>query len=354
MLFWIVYALIGILVGVLIGWLITIGTRRRLKHQNRLLQAITTQIPAGLFYQDLNKPDLFFTSQALALALNLKTPIKWAQILAALSADSATKLNQAYQQLHAHGTAFSLSLTTLSSSHFIVSGTIINTPKQQGLLITFQDISDLTRQLHLSTLMEHHKNILANALDSFGFPLFIRDSKGLTFFANKAVTQEKVDTLNDLSWLSLPFQSDDNFYTLTYGQETKTEEELNRILSNMLTAQRRLCEQLPCAVCLFNAAGQLLACSDSFSELWHLDKKWIQSEPSYEDYLDAIQDNGLLSRVADFANYKKQQREKFACLSEPHQLFLYLPDGKIIRRTMIPYVQGCVILIDENQTNTKK
>ena len=354
MLIWVISGLVGILVGVLIGWMITIGTRRRLKHQNRLLQTIVTQIPVGLFYQDFTNKDSVFTSQNLALSLNLKTPIKWAHLIDSFSVESAKKLNYAYQQLQQKGTSFSLSLSTVTSFYFIASGVVIQTPKQHGLLITFQDITDLTRQLHLSSLIEQHKNILANALDSFGFPLFIRDSKGLTFVANKAVTQEKVDTLNDLSWLSLPFQSDDHFYTLTYGQETKTEEELNHILSNMLVAQRRLCEQLPSAICLFNSSGQLLACSDAFAELWHLDKKWIQSEPSYEDYWDAIQDNGLLSRVADFANYKKQQREKFACLSDVSQLFLYLPNGQIIQRTMIPYVQGCVILIDENQTGTKK
>ena len=354
MLFFVLSALVGILIGLLCGWLITIRTRRRLKHHNRFLQTLLTQLPSGLFFQDSDASKRPFVSHALTLALNLKTPTKWTSILDAFSGESAPLLDEAYHNLCKNGTPFSLLLNTKISTHFVVSGDVVHTPNYRGILIIFQDVSDLARQLHLSALIEGHKNILANALDSFSFPLFIRDSKGMTFFANKAVNQEKADTLNDLSWLSLPFQSDNNFYTLTYGQETKTEEELNRILDNMLMAQRRLCEQLPSAVCLFNAAGQLLACSSSFADLWHLDKKWVQSEPSYDDYWDIIQDNGLLSRVADFADYKKQQRENFACLSKVHQLFLYLPDGKIIQRTMIPYVQGCVILIDENQTEKKK
>ena len=263
-------------------------------------------------------------------------------------------MDNAYKKLYQNGEGFVLFLATKLGAHFVVTGKVVHTQRYHGVVVTFQNVSELADQLHLTKLMEQHKNILANALDSFGFPLFIRDKKGMTFFANKAVNQESAGTLNELSWLSLPFQSNEDFYTLTYGQETKTEEELNSILSNMLTAQRRLCEQLPCAVCLFNANGQLLACSKAFAELWHLDKKWIESEPSYEDYWDIIQDNGLLSRVADFANYKKQQRENFACLSKVHQLFLYLPDGKIIQRTMIPYVQGCIILLDENQTEAKK
>lgn len=345
---------IGLLVGVLIGWLITINTRLRLKHMVRFLQTLIIQIPAGVFYQDLKHKDFSFSSNTLALLLNLKTPIKWAQILKAFPPEAENTLNQAYLQLRQNSQAFNIFLKTVTGLHFIITGSITHTSKQHGLLITFQNVSDLASQLHLATLMEQHKNILANAMDTLSFPLFIRDKNGMTFFANQAVNHEKVDTLNDLSWLSLPFQSDGTFYTLTYGQETKTEEELNIILSNMLQAQRRLCEQLPCATCLFNAAGQLMACSPAFKELWHLDKKWVQSSPSYEEYWDIIQDNGLLSRVADFADYKKQQREDFACLSDVRQLFLYLPDGKIIQRTMIPYVQGSVILLDENQTDTKK
>ena len=354
MLFLVLMVLTGLLIGLLIGWLITIKTRRRLKHSVHFFQALVRQIPAGLFYQDLDDKTFVFASNNLSVSLNLKSPVKWANILKAFSEETSAILNQAYEKLHQNGEGFCLFLSTNTATHFIITGTLIHTPQKNGLLVAFQNVSDLASQLHLVNLLEQHKNILATAMDTLEFPLFIRDANGMTFFANHAVNQEKIDTLNDLSWLSLPFHVNDSFYTLTYGQETKTEEELNRILANMLTAQRRLCQQLPCATCLFNASGQLLACSDAFATLWHLDSKWIQSEPSYEDYWDTIQDNGLLSRVADFADYKKQQRENFACLSDIREIFLYLPDGKIIRRTMIPYIQGCVILLDEDQTYTKK
>ena len=241
-----------------------------------------------------------------------------------------------------------------NASHFLISGTTIHTPHHHGLFITFQDVSELAQKLKFANTMEHHKNVLSSALDVLNFPIFIRDSKGMTFFANQTVSHEKNDILNELNWLSLPFEAENSYYTLTYGQETKTEEELQHILADMLAAQRRLCECLSCAVCLFNASGQLMACSPAFATLWQLNKKWIQTEPSYEDYWDTIQDNGLLSRVADFADYKRQQRENFARLSKVSEVFLYLPDGKIVRRVLIPYVQGCVILLDEIQENTEK
>lgn len=343
---------ISLLLGILLGWLITIITRRRLKHTVHLFQNLIMQSPVGFFYVDINNNKPLVVSHTLALQFNLKSPIKWEHLLKAFSKENAAKLHSAYQTLCQKGIAFSLLLPITDKTRtFMIKGSVVYSAREKGFLVTFQDVSELAQQLQLSTLTENHKNILANALDAFNFPLFIRDKKGMSFFANQAVNNEKTDTLNDLNWLSIPFKSDENFYTLTYGQETKTEEELQHILSNTIMAQRRLCNYLPCAVCLFNATGQLLACSAAFANLWHLDKKWVQSEPSYEDYWDTIQDNGLLSRVADFASYKKQQREDFACLSTPTELFLYLPDEKIIRRTLIPYVQGSVILLDEIQTN---
>ena len=53
----------------------------------------------------------------------------------------------------------------------------------------------------------------------------------------------------------------------------------------------------------------------------------------------------------DFSQYKKQQREQFAELSQTQEIFLYLPNGKIIRRLMIPFAQGGVILLDEEKTS---
>ena len=354
MLIFIIIGIFGLTLGVLIGWLISIGVRRRLKHFVRFLQTALAQLPAGLFYQDLTKKNNILISHTLCLQLNLKMPTSWDQILKKFNSENASTLRQDYQKLLHKGIAFSTTLPTIDKTiTFLITGTLVQTDRHQGALVSFQDISELTHKLHLSNLIEQHKNILANALDVLNFPLFIRDSKGLTFFANQAVNLEKTNTLNELNWLSLPFKANDKFYTLTYGQETKTEEELQLILSNMLTSQRRLCEQLPCAICLFNSSGQMLACSSAFADLWHLNRKWIQSQPSYEDYWDAIQDNGLLSRVADFADYKKQQREDFAQLSNVRSVFLYLPDGKIIQRTLIPHIQGSVILLDELQTAEK-
>jgi len=341
----------GLLLGLFIGWIINRRGLFRLNQRLKFFQLLLAQMPAGLFYQDLHDAHHTFMSQMLANSFRLKDTAQWPQLMEKFTEESREQLQNSYQLLQKTGQSFShLASTTNKTFHFIVTGQTIHNAHEHALIILFFDVSDMAKKLQLSDLLERHKNILTAAMESLPFPLFIRDSKGLSFFANSSVNQETTSTLNDLNWLSFSFQAANEFFTLTYGQETKTEEELRIILENIVTAQRRLCSQLPCAVCLFNASGKMLACSAQFAKLWQLKKNWIESEPNYEDFWDTIQDNGLLSRVADFADYKRQQRESFAQLSEVNQLFLYLPSGKIIQRTMIPYVQGSVILLDEEQT----
>ena len=341
--------------GCLIGFLYALHTRKLLCKQVNTLQNLLGQIPVSYFFQ-AKLDSLGYCSKNLALTLNLKSQdLVWSELTTHFDTKSTTELNSAYELLTKQSIPFTMIVHSANYLYsFQVTGQIL---PDRGLLVTFQDISNLSKQTFTQQKeikdLQYRQNILVQALENLPFPLFIRNSQGKNVFANQAVTQT-AKSLNDMDWLSLPFSCDQEFYTMTYGQETKTEEELKIILKKMTAAHRRLCQELPTPVCLFSPKGELIACSKTFAELWHLNQNWLKSSPSYEEYWDAVQEQGLLTRVADFAGYKKQQRENFARLSQASELFLYLPDGRLIRRVMIPYVQGSVILLDEITKTDKK
>lgn len=341
--------------GCITGFLYALHNRRHAHQQINMLHDLLNRIPVSYFYQP-KSTETGYCSKNLALSLNLKSQdLAWTELTAHFDIESAEKLNSAYETLKKNFIPFNLVVHSANhTSSFQALGQI---SPEQNLLITFQDISELFKQTDKQQkkidIQKKQQEILIQALENLPFPLFIRNSQGKNVFANQAVTQT-AKSLNDMDWLSLPFACDQEFYTMTYGQETKTEEELKVILKKMTAAHRRLCQELPSPVCLFSPKGELMACSKSFAELWHLNQNWIKSSPSYEEYWDIVQEQGLLTRVADFAGYKKQQRENFARLSQAVELFLYLPDGRLIRRVMIPYVQGSVILLDEITKTNKK
>lgn len=199
-------------------------------------------------------------------------------------------------------------------------------------------------------LLTEKEMILEKAWEALPLPIFIHQGKDKMTFANLAANQSDRD-LTQLHWVNQNFTANNQEYTLTYGLETRTEEEVQSMFREVGAAHQRLCQELPCAVCLFNAKGQLMACSAAFAKLWDLDEKWLKAPQDYENFWDTLQEKGLLSRVVDFAQYKKAQREQFSKLSQTEEVFLYLPGGRIIRRLMIPFAQGGVILLDEDKTS---
>lgn len=321
---------------------------RLLRRQHHTQLQLLHNIPVGLCYDYKGK---ILLNKTWCLMWDLaRKPKTFNQLVAHLPPKDKQFLTEHYTALKEHNIPFD-GLIHHGKQIFHLRAR----PFEDGAYVLW--MSDLSRhQERLNQLQQNYdildqqKQLLESAWEKFPFPTFIRTAQGKVIFANQAMGQNKPEELNQCHWQTRPFQSDDTTYTLTYGQETRTEEEVQSLVREITASHRRLCRELPCAVCLFSATGQLLACSPAFARMWHLDEAWLDTNPDYENFWDTLQEKGLLSRVMDFSQYKKQQREQFAELSQTQEIFLYLPSGQIIRRLMIPFAQGGVILLDEEKT----
>ena len=333
---------IGLGIAILYHLIRTKQMRRNLSTQLNLLH----NSPIGLVYIQKNR---VLVNKTFCLMLGVKRPSKWETFLALFPAEIQTVLSDKCIQLQNNNIpfeetvlfqkrAFRVRGQMLGKNSFILWWTDMTAPRKKVL-----------KETHKNALLASQKELLENALEALPFPIFIRSADQKSLFANQAVGND-AKTLNSLHWISRLFKINETTYTLTYGQETHTEEELQSLVREVTGAHQRLCQELPCAICLFSASGQMMACSKAFIQLWQLDEKWVKKKPSYEDFWDVIQEKGLMNRVMDFAQYKKQQRGQFASLSETQEIFLYLPNGKIIRRLMIPFASGSVILLDEDKS----
>ena len=95
-----------------------------------------------------------------------------------------------------------------------------------------------------------------------------------------------------------------------------------------------LLRELPYAVLLFDSTARLTFFNQKFCELWNMENYFLKKEPSYSEILDKIQEKNLLPQVKDFAQYKKIQMDNFFQLTKTVEEFLYLTDGKIIKRVV--------------------
>ncbi len=319
---------------------------KQLRHNFRIQHNLLLNSPIGLIYVQKEHIQI---NKTLCLMLGIKRPNGWNDFLNVFPTSVQDLLKEKCYQLQSRKTPFK-EIISFQNRTFLIRGQL---DEKGALILWWTDMTDFQikamEEEQKNTLLSHQKELLESAWEALPFPAFIRGPGDKSLFANTAVGQE-AKTLNALHWVSRLFKMEDTAYTLTYGQETHTEEELHSVIREVAKAHKRLCQELPCALCLFSAKGQMMSCSKAFAKFWNLDEKWLKNNPSYEDFLDRVQEKGLMNRVMDFAQYKKQQKGQFSSLSETQEIFLYLPNGKIIRRLMIPFASGSVILLDEDKT----
>lgn len=332
--------------------------RRAALHIERAnhLEDVLSSAPMG-FYLQIQAFHKTHTlcSRRLCLMLNLvDTSSSFTTVLNTLSSGSKQDLTEKFNKLQENGTAFEVVVqNSLNLMHLKVTGAVLGNPHpgQTAYILWFENISYTTAQFTHSTLkykqLSDEKEIILGALNELPFPLMIENEKGDLIFGNMALASDPVDG-TDLHWQDIKFETPLNTpYRLKYGQDKTTEQGLKALLEDACLSHLNALKELPCPVCLFDANTRLVFTNKAFAELWKLESSWIKREPFYEEFLNKLQEKGYLPQVKDFAHYKEGQKEIFSKLTKVNEDFLYLPNGRIVRRLMVPHAQGGILFIDE-------
>lgn len=125
-------------------------------------------------------------------------------------------------------------------------------------------------------------------------------------------------------------------------------EELKRNLKLHQNAQLEILRTLGTAFAVFDQHYKLAFHNSSFAELWQLDEKWLDENPTYSMFLDAVREKRLLPEVPDYLMFKSEELKKFSQIIEPQKDMLHLPDGTTLRRLRSPYPMGGLIFAYED------
>lgn len=320
------------------------------------LDDILASAPEGFYCEIRSKTSQqSFTSRRLCLMLNLvETSSDFNAVLKMLSDSSQKELAEAWDLLKKTGEDFNLTVqNTLNLMHFKVLGHALETPynDQTAYILWFENISHQTAEYTENALKYSHltneKDVLEHALKTLAFPLYIRQADDTEMFSNTSV---KEDEQPDLHWETVSFKTDGGeTYRLSYGQDKTTEDQLNALLADAERAQKLTLKEMPVAVCIFDAGTRLVFFNKAFADLWKLDAGWLKKEPLYDDFLNKMQEKGYLPQVKDFAQYKRVQKDLFAKLTKPAEDFIYLEQGRLVCRHMIPHAKGGILFIDEDK-----
>ncbi len=327
------------------------------------LEDILDSAPDGYFCEThIKKTIITQCSRRLCLMLNIvEKNINLDGICEHLQQEAAIELKAAFQTLQKKGTPFDLTAASDSGlMHFNLSGRLLFSGESgyKAYVIWFKDMTQKTALLieerQAYTRLLQQREILTQTLNTLPFPLYVQDKSGNVCFSNKAYSAEKEEE-PDIHWVELPlvFTRNDGAYSLKYGQDKTTEEGLNALLSDAERAHKMVLKELPFGVILFDSSARLRFFNSAFCDLWGIGEHFLKKEPLFSEMLDKIQERGLLPQVKDFAQYKKIQLNTFAQLTKTTEEFLYLPNGQIIRRLMIPHAKGGILILDEKKTPGK-
>ena len=139
--------------------------------------------------------------------------------------------------------------------------------------------------------------------------------------------------------------------TIGYAQNIQKETALFQTLQQYIDAQHLLLGALTLGVAIFDANARMQYHNAAFSQLWSLEDDWLNAQPTFGQVLDKLRDLRLVPEEADFTHYKHRELNAFATLSQPTEEMMFLPSGRVIKRTMTPYLQGGLVMIFDDVTD---
>lgn len=278
-------------------------------------------------------------------------------VLNVLRIADQTILKQAFERLEKQGKRFDIVVEgEVESAVFRMRGVVLSSGVRQSVIIWAQNIAEQKHQQAekqgLLIQAQERINQLTTLLNALHLPIMLTNGARDILFKNTACQGvESLEENSALRWKEVIIPDLINqSLVLKYAQDTTREENLESLLADALAANRHVLKELSAGVCLFDARGKVIFFNKSFSELWHLEMYWLKKEPSFDAYLNKLQEKGFLPQVKDFAQYKKEQIDRFSLLAHATEELIYLPNNRIIRRLMIPYTQGSVLFVDEDKS----
>ena len=345
-------------------------------------------------------------SRRLAVILNLELggEASFEDILKKFHKDDIKRIRKYIELLTGEGVSFEDKFVLKNNNrHISLSGSRISGVDGNIYcdIIWFRDIS--FESLSISRLMKQNNELgdslsqLESLIDNIAYPAWLRDEnlklvgvnkKYLDFVSAKnkeEVVKKGLEILSvggesvskNLAFLALsgnktkshkvnvtvagkmvsfevietPFYKGDSLEKIcTVGSMVDISEldSLKRNQKAYQNAHLEILEMLGTAFAVFGKDFKLVFYNQAFRSLWGLDKVWLESQPTYSAFLDAIRSNRALPEVSDFTQYKEEELKFFSSIIGPKEDLLHLPSEKTLRRLRAPHPSGGLIFAFED------
>ena len=174
-------------------------------------------------------------------------------------------------------------------------------------------------------------------------------ASGLPRSASFHLVMEGARRLTELT--EIPVQTAEGLLTVGMAVDRTRQEELESQLARHVAAHGEVLENLGTAIAIFASDTRLAFFNTAFSLLWHLDRDWLATGPTYANLLDSLRDCRRLPEVTDYRAFKEEEHRRFTSLLEAHEDLLHLPDERTLRRVISAHPFGGLLFTYEDVTN---
>jgi len=302
-----------------------------------------------------------------------------------LERDSASRIAEEITSLRDKGTAFNFGVKTLQGDLFEADG------RAAGTMTTLRFRPLTGQRLESSeTLYDAHKlarqvQRLSAILDSAPFPIWLANAKGELSWINRAyvnaaeagtmdqvlqknvtlakpeaIDRSKADakqnllgraklihggSMRQLNVYQMP--ADDG--TVGMALDVTALEETEKELDRHIKAHASTLNKLSTAIAIFGPDQRLRFFNQAYMQLWQLDERFLEGQPTDGEVLDRLRQARLLPEQANYREWRAKQLQAYSKL-EPREDYWYLPDGRSLRVIAEQHPFGGVTYLYENLT----
>lgn len=101
-------------------------------------------------------------------------------------------------------------------------------------------------------------------------------------------------------------------------------------------------------VAVFSPDKRLVHSNKAYSNLWPLDRDWLNGQPTIRQIMDQLREKRLLPEVPDYRRFRDEQASLIGTLNETREDRWHLPDGRTVHQVSTPGPDGSLIMAFED------
>ena len=347
------------------------------------LQEVLVGMPDGLYrWNALNGVENCSARMAVLLDLPKGTQSRFGDILHCFDHDGAGALDNAVSQLRREGLSFDIILPLHGGDDRVVQAVGQRVLNEDGnalvdllwmRLANEAVIANGPMAKSLQTIT-NERNRLISVLESLPLPIWMRDAAGHIIYRNsiapegdhtRTIAVRAMEAGREVKErITLPMGQGTRLYEVAEmplpsgGGFIGIAEDISNAEAQVETARRSegllraALENLVTAIAIFSGDTRLSFYNTAYARLWSLDKKWLDSKPSYGEILDRLRETRKLPEYANFKAFRQEQLALFVELKKPQESSLHLPDNSTLRAIVSPHPVSGLVMTFEDVSDT--